>query len=143
VVVATVVGGAATLRAGQTADSLLRAGSFAAAMGQVLFFGFPGMVVYLLLCHRWTGTITGGFILLGLTVSEWSQVAPDWHSTASIGPFFLGWVLLPTLFALGAAVAHVARRRLADRSATRGAAPDVGSQTGSDVAPQLSGPEPG
>jgi hypothetical protein len=71
-------------------------------MVEVLFWGFPSMLAYLFLCRRWPGIAAGGVVLAGLTLLEWSQVATDTHSTASLGPAFVGWIEIPVLLVVGA-----------------------------------------
>jgi hypothetical protein len=98
----TIVGAALVLWTAQTAEALLRVSSFPAAMVEILFWGLPGMLAYLLLCRRWPGIAVGGGLLAGLTLLEWSQVATDTHSTASLGPAFVGWIEIPALLVIGA-----------------------------------------
>jgi hypothetical protein len=81
----------------QTDDALLRVDSFVGAVAQVAFFSFPAVLAYLAFGRRRIVVIGEGIALLAALTAMWWSVAVSWHSTSSIGPFGLGWILLPTL----------------------------------------------
>jgi len=101
----TVLISAAVLWVRQTPYALLRVHSYGGAVGEVLFWGWPAFAVYMGLARRrWTVVLCGVMILAGM-VWGWSSYATDESSTASLGPGFLGWLLLPAAEAVVCGVA--------------------------------------
>jgi hypothetical protein len=91
---------AAALWSQQTNDALLRVHSFPGAVAEVLFWGLPALVVYVLVARRPTAVFLLGAVLVVSLVAQWWSSATDRHSTASLGPGLLGWFALPALFGL-------------------------------------------
>jgi hypothetical protein len=92
----------------QADDALLRASSFGEACKQTALFAAPTIVLYVLLVRSDIGSMVAGALLGGLLIATWWGAATDWHSTASVGPALMGWLLGPTV-AVAAAMAE--RRR--------------------------------
>lgn len=94
-VAVAIVVSAVVLWTQQSDDALLRASSFPAALVEVAFWAFPGLVLYLVVARRPIAVAVEGLLIVGLLVAQWFASATDRHSTASLGPFLLGWALIP------------------------------------------------
>lgn len=81
----------------QTPEALLRVGSLGSAITQVIFWGWPGLALYVLMAWSRTAIIIAGVALVAILTATWWSSAMDWHSTASLGPALAGWVALPVL----------------------------------------------
>ena len=79
----------------QTPDALMRVGSFPAGIAQVAFWAAPALLAYALLLRTRPGVLLGGTVLIALLTWTWWSTATDWHSTASVGPGSVGWLLGP------------------------------------------------
>jgi hypothetical protein len=91
----TVLVSAVVLWEKHTPDALLRVNWFFGAVIEVVFWGWPAFAVYIWLARdKWTATLCGVLIFVAM-VRGWSAFATDPSSTASVGPGFLGWLLLP------------------------------------------------
>lgn len=105
----TVLAAAAVLWTLQTADALLRVGSFLGAVGEVLFWGWPAFLAYLVIPRRLGATIAWGLVVSALTVNQWWASSTDWHSTASLRPGLIGW-LLPAVVIFAVCAFRLTRR---------------------------------
>lgn len=81
----------------QTPEALLRVGSLRSSITQVIFWGWPGLVLYAVIAWSRTAIIIAGLALVAILTATWWSSATDWHSTASLGPALAGWVALPML----------------------------------------------
>ena len=81
----------------QTPEALLRVGSLTSSITQVIFWGWPGLALYVLIAWSRTAIIIAGLALVAILTATWWSSATDWHSTASLGPALAGWVALPIL----------------------------------------------
>jgi hypothetical protein len=108
-VVAAVVASAVVLWSRQTDNALLRTDSFPAAMREVSFFAFPGLALYLVFARQVATVVIEGFAIAGLLVAQWWTSATDRHSTAGIGPFFVGWLVVPAVVLLSWVVPQLVR----------------------------------
>ena len=101
------------LLARSTPDALMGADSPVGAVRTVGFCALPTLLLYTALIRgKWLVPIAGLALAIWLAQMWWG-VATDWHSTASLGPFFQGWLLGP---AVVVTVAVVARPRPPSRS---------------------------
>ncbi len=81
----------------QTPEALLRVGSLRSSITQVIFWGWPGLALYVLIAWSRAAIIIAGLALVAILTATWWSSATDWHSTASLGPALAGWVALPIL----------------------------------------------
>jgi hypothetical protein len=91
----------------QTDDALLGVDSIGGAALQVLFWAFPGLVLYFLLARSPTLVVGEGALLVALLVTQWWSSASDGHSTASLGPALTGWYVIPSIVIVGRVVPSV------------------------------------
>lgn len=101
VVSVAIVVSAVVLWTQQSGDALLGASSFPGAVIEVAFFSFPGLVLYLVFARRPVAVVVEGLLIVGLLIAQWFASATDRHSTASLGPFLLGWMLIPGIVIAG------------------------------------------
>jgi hypothetical protein len=99
--VGTVVVSAEVLWARQTPEALLGADSRSDAIFTVLLFAAPGFALYLGLATSRVAIVIEGTAISALTIAQWWISATDWHSTASLGPGLLGWMLVPAIAVAG------------------------------------------
>jgi hypothetical protein len=100
-----------TLWVRQSDDALLAVNSFVGGLAQVTFWSLPTFATYLIVPRTRAGTVTAGVVIVGLLLWVWWTAAHDWHSTASFGPGFVGWLLGPAAVLLTCAVTRPRRRR--------------------------------
>lgn len=94
----------------QASDAELRVQSFGAAIGEVLFWAAPTLLLLVLTIRPPRTTFAVGVVIAGLLTWTWWISARDWHSTAALGPGLAGWFLGP-LIVVGAALVVRRRRR--------------------------------
>jgi hypothetical protein len=94
---AAVVVSGAVLWFHQSTDALLGGSSFWEALGVTLFAATPGLLLYVALAHGRVASVIEGLIIRGIMGAQWWYSATDHHSTAGIGPFLIGWLLIPTI----------------------------------------------
>jgi hypothetical protein len=79
----------------QTPDTLLRVGSPWEAIAEVAFWSAPALALCAFGLRHWSTLILGGVAATAALSAQWWSSSTDWHSTASIGPMMVGWMLLP------------------------------------------------
>jgi hypothetical protein len=102
----------------QTSDALLRVGSFGGAVAEVLFFALPSLVAFALIPRRWWGIAASAAVLAWFTIADWWSSATFSGSTASLGPAFTGWFIVPSLLVAGGFaswVFHMGREGIRER----------------------------
>lgn len=101
IVVGVAVVSAGILSIRKTSRTLLRVGSFGGAVAEVVFWAAPGIVAFVVVPRRWLGLSVSTVLLGGLTVVQWWSSSIDRSSTASVGPFITGWMIVPVLLGAG------------------------------------------
>ncbi len=92
----------------QTDDALLGVDSYWGALAEVTFWAAPGLAVYLLSARTRSAVLLPGVAIVAVLSVQWWHSATDPHSTASLGPGFVGWFYIPLGIAGWFIVAHFA-----------------------------------
>ena len=106
-----VIEAATVLWVRQSDTALLRVNSYGGAISEVALFAAPTLLLYVLVIRQ-TVMVATVALLVGLLLGiSWWSSATDWHSTASLGPGFIGWLFGPLVVGLAAATEAVLRHR--------------------------------